>query len=39
MKTVEPNFEVFERAEYDIPKGYQRIRCQIIWDMKLGENF
>ena len=39
MKTVWPVFEVFEGAESDIPKGYHRIRCHIIQDIKLGENF
>ena len=39
MKTVRPAFEVFEGAESDITKGYQRIRCHIIWDIKLGGNF
>ena len=39
MKTVWPAFKVFEGAESGIPKEYQRIRCHIIWDIKLGENF
>ena len=39
MKTVRPFFEVVEGAESDIRKGYQRIRCHIRLDIKLGENF
>ena len=38
MKNVRPAFEIYEG---DITKlvGYQRIRCHVIWDIKLGENF
>jgi len=38
MKNVRPAFEVYEG---DVAKlvGYQRVRCHIIWDIKLGENF
>ena len=38
MKTMRPAFKVFEGAESDIPNGYQKIRCHIIRDIKLGEN-
>ena len=38
MKNVRPAFEIYEG---DVSKliGYQRVRCHIIWDIKLGENF
>jgi Reverse transcriptase (RNA-dependent DNA polymerase) len=39
MKNVRPAFEVWEKKEADIPVGYQRIRCHMIFDVKLGENF
>ena len=38
MKNVRPAFEVYEGKEEDLV-GYQKIRCHIIWDVKLGENF
>jgi hypothetical protein len=39
MKNVRPAFEVFDKKIEDIPIGYTRIDCHIIWDVKLGENF
>jgi hypothetical protein len=39
MKNVYPAFEIFEQAESQIPIGYQKIRCHMIFDIKLGENF
>ena len=38
MRNVRPAFEVYEG---DVSKlvGYQKIRCHIVWDVKLGENF
>ena len=38
MKNVRPAFEIYEG---DIRKlvGYQKIKCHIVWDVKLGENF
>ncbi len=38
MENVRPAFEIYEG---DVSKliGYQRVRCHIIWDIKLGENF
>ena len=38
MKNVRPAFKVYEG---DVSKlvGYQRIRCHIVWDIKLGKNF
>ena len=38
MKNVRSAFEVFEgRAEELV--GYQKVKCHVIWDVKLGENF
>ena len=39
MKNVRPAFEVFEKLKEDIPIGYQQIKCHMIFDVKLGENF
>ena len=39
MKNVRPSFEVFEKRKKDIPIGYQQIKCHMIFDVKLGENF
>ena len=38
MKNVRPAFEVFEGKIKDLV-GYQSIKCHVIWDIKLGENF
>ena len=39
MKNVRPAFKVFEGTKDDLPVGYQQIKCHVIWDVKLGENF
>ena len=39
MKYVRPEFEVFEGRKEDLPIGYQIIKCHMIFDVKLGENF
>ena len=39
MQNVRPDFEVFEKRKEDIPIGYQQIKCHMIFDVKLGENF
>ncbi len=39
MKNVRPAFEVWEKSSDDIPPGYQQIRCHLIFDVKMGENF
>ena len=39
MNNVRPAFEVFEKRKEDIPIGYQQIKCHMIFDIKLGENF
>ena len=37
-ENVRPEFEEFEGKIEDLV-GYQEIKCHIIWDVKLGENF
>ncbi|KAI2499334.1 Reverse transcriptase (RNA-dependent DNA polymerase) [Fragilaria crotonensis] len=39
MKNVRPAFEVWEGTKEDIPPGYQQIKCHLIFDVKMGENF
>ncbi|KAI2491298.1 Reverse transcriptase (RNA-dependent DNA polymerase) [Fragilaria crotonensis] len=39
MKNVRPAFEVWEKSADDIPPGYQQIKCHLIFDVKMGENF
>ena len=39
MKNFIPAFEVFEGRNEDLPIGYQMIKCHMIFDVKLGENF
>ena len=38
MKNVRCAFEVYEGKIEDLV-GYQEVKCHIIWDVKLGENF
>ena len=39
MKNVRFALEVFEGRKEDLPIGYQMIKCHMIFDVKLGENF
>ena len=39
MKNVRPAFEIWEKRKEDLPIGYQEIKCRMIFDIKLGENF
>ena len=34
-----PAFENWEGSKEDLPPGYQEIKCHIIFDIKMGENF
>jgi hypothetical protein len=36
---VRPAFEVWEKSAGDIPPGFQQIKCHLIFDIKMGENF
>ena len=38
MKNVRCAFEIYEGKIEDLV-GYQKVRCHIVWDVKLGENF
>ena len=38
MCNVRPAFEKWEANEKDLPVGYQRIGCHLIFDIKIGEN-
>ena len=39
MRNVRPAFEVWENEVEHIPPGYQQIKCHMIFDVKMGENF
>ena len=39
MQNVRPAFEVWEKGIDKIPIGYQKIRCHMIFDVKLSEKF
>ena len=39
MKNVRIAFEIFEGKVKDIPIGYQKVDCHMIFDIKMGESF
>ena len=39
MKNVRAAFEVWEKDISELPPGYQKITCNMIFDVKMGENF
>ena len=39
MRNIRPAFEVWEKDVEPIPPGYQQIKCHMIFDVKMGENF
>jgi hypothetical protein len=39
MKNVKPAFKVWEKDVSELPPGYQKTTCHIIFDVKMGENF
>ena len=39
MRNVRPAFKVWEKDIEHIPQGYQQIKCHMIFDVKMGENF
>ena len=39
MANVRVAFTEFEGGEENIPPGYTFIKCHVIFDVKLGENF
>ena len=39
MKNVRVKFDVFEGGIQQSPSGFQEIKCHMIFDVKIGENF
>ena len=39
MGNVIPAFQVHEGTKAELPIGYQQIKCHMIFDVKMGENF
>ena len=39
MRNVRPAFEAWEKSEEEIPIGYQQVKCHLIFDVKMGENY
>ena len=39
MKNILPAFEPWEKPEGNTPPGYQDIKCNLVFDIKMGENF
>jgi hypothetical protein len=39
MANVRVAFQVFDGERKQLPPGYQEIKCHMIFDVKLGENF
>ena len=39
MKNRRPDFEVREMDISELPPGYQKITCYIIFDVNMGEKF
>ena len=39
MKNIRPALEAFEGNKSDLPIGYKEVKCHVVWDIKLGENF
>ena len=38
-KNVRPAVEAFEGNKEDLPIGFQKTTCHMIFDIKLGDNF
>ena len=39
LKNVRPAFEVWHKTIGELPIGYQEVKCHLIFDVKMGENF
>ena len=39
MRNVRPAFEAWDKDISEIPIGYQEVKCHLIFDVKMGENF
>ena len=38
MKKIRPDFEVWEKEISELPPGYQKITCHMIFDVKMGKS-
>jgi hypothetical protein len=39
MRNVRPAFEAWDKDILEIPIGYQEVKCRLIFDVKMGEDF
>jgi hypothetical protein len=39
MKNMRTTFKIFEGLEQELPPGFQKIDCHIIFDVELSENY
>eukprot|EP00957_Ditylum_brightwellii_P042160 3192946-Ditylum_brightwellii.AAC.1 len=39
MKNICIAFEMCDGQKEELPLGYQEVKCHIIFDIKMGENF
>lgn len=39
MRNLRPAFEAWEKSEGDILIGYQQVKCHLIFDVNMGEDF
>jgi len=39
MSNVRLAFELFDGEQHEIPPGFQEVKCHMIFDIKMGENF
>ena len=39
MRNVRPAFETWDKSGSEITVGYQEVKCHLIFDIKMGENF
>jgi hypothetical protein len=39
MRNVRPAFKKWEKSPGALPPGFQRIKCPMIFDIKMGKNF
>ena len=39
MKNIRPAFEVWDKDISELPPGYQKNTCHMIYDVKMGKTF
>jgi hypothetical protein len=39
MRNVRPAFEKWDKSDSEMPVGYQEVKCHLMFDIKMGENF